>query len=407
MQAARRNVQREILSRGRAASLAWLIIIGFLTFEMHNAILLTTHQYGGTLDGAVNTATKTWLVVIAFVSLQVVLTWLLPKLMQRSVWQWGVIALQMGLTVGVGTWLNGGQEIMYMGMLPLILIESLNLLNNRWWSLGIIVLAYLVIWGTYGLNAGWIRMALMIQASLFTVIVVMYYWHFYSRQVDERMQAEKLLSELQLTYKQLEAATARNERERVARELHDTLTQGLAGVIMQLEAADNLLDEDQVDRARPIIKRSVEIARTTLRDSRLALTDLRQESAEDLAGRVRLLTDTFAKNDQLQVQAKLVDLPPFSPTVLTELTRCLSETLTNVVKHAATTTVIIRGQRQNDRYQLQVVDFGNGFDQTQKVQAGHYGLTGLNERMAAIGGHMTLISAVGEGTTVTFSLPSP
>ncbi|MFC6182570.1 sensor histidine kinase [Lactiplantibacillus daowaiensis] len=398
-------VQREILTKGRPASLAWLLIVACLTLGMHNATLIATGQYGQGGLGVVNTPWKTWLVMVAFVGLVGGLIWLLPRLIGQPFCQWGVMVCQLALTVGVGTWLHGGQELLYMGMLPLMLIEGLNLVSNKWWVLALIWLTYGAVWVSYGLNTSWMRMAIMIQASLFTAFIVIYYWRFYSRQVDERMKSEKVLAELQLAYKQLEASTARNERERMARELHDTLTQGLAGVVMQLEAADNLLDNDQVTRAKPIIKRSVTIARKTLQNSRLTLTDLRSASEGDLLGRLQLLTETFQKNYGLTVQTKLPDLPQFTPDVLTEVSRCISEALTNVVKHAQTDTVIIRGQRQAASYQVQVVDFGQGFKATMRQPAGHFGLVGLQERMTAIGGQLQLTSEPGEGTTVTFLIP--
>lgn len=398
----RRAVQKEILTKGRPASIAWLLIVACLTLGMHNATLIATGQV--TKPGP-SVTWLTWLVIVAFVVLVGGLIWLLPRLMTVWLWQWGVIIAQLALTVGVGTWLHGGQELLYMGMLPLMLIEGLNLVSDRWWVIVLIWLTYGAVWVSYGLNTNWTRMAVMIQASLFTAVVVIYYWRFYSHQVDERLKSEKVLAELRLAYKQLEASTARNERERMARELHDTLTQGLAGVVMQLEAADDLLDNDQVDRAKPIIKRSVTIARKTLQESRLTITDLRSASEGDLAGRVQLLTETFQKNYGLTVQTKLPDLPVFSPNVLTEVSRCLSEALTNVVKHAQTDTVIIRGQRQADQYQVQVVDFGQGFKLSLRQPAGHFGLVGLRERMAAINGQVQLTSEPGEGTTVTFLIP--
>lgn len=398
---ARKDVQREILARGRVASIAWLLIVAFLTFQMYNATAMSS-EYS---RSPINSATKTWWVIILSVVIEIGLVWVFPMLMQRRFLQWGVICLQLAQTIFFGTWLSGGQEILFMGMLPLLLIEGLNLVHNKWRILVMVFVVYSGVWISYGLNSDWTHTLLMAQASLFTTLIVIYYWRFYTRQVDERLKAEKLLMELQLTYKQLEVSAARNERERMARELHDTLTQGLAGVVMQLEAADTLLDQEQSERAKPIIKRSIVIARQTLRDSRLTLTDLRSVSEGDLGGRLQLLTETFQKNYGLVVQTKLSELPAFSPTVLTEVSRCLSEALTNVVKHAQTDTVIVRGQRQSTMYQIQVVDFGRGFKMTARTATGHFGFTGLRERMQAIGGQLQVSSEQGEGTTVTLKIP--
>lgn len=68
---------------------------------------------------------------------------------------------------------------------------------------------------------------------------MVFYSRYYFQQAAQRQQAEELLAEVQLAYDQVEASTIRTERQRVARELHDTLTQGLAGTVMQLEAAES------------------------------------------------------------------------------------------------------------------------------------------------------------------------
>ena len=104
----------------------------------------------------------------------------------------------------------------------------------------------------------------------------------YSRQADARVKAQELLAELEAANRrltesadQIEDLTLANERQRMARELHDTLAQGLAGLILQLEAADSHLASGHPDRAQAIVQQAMTRARETLAESRRAIDGLR------------------------------------------------------------------------------------------------------------------------------------
>ena len=126
----------------------------------------------------------------------------------------------------------------------------------------------------------------MLPMTFFVVVYVV----LYSRQAEARMQAQRLLRDLEGANRQLTEYAARvedltiaAERQRMARELHDTLSQGLAGLILQLEAADAHLAANHPERARSILEQSMEKARGTLREARQAIDDLRQPAGRDLA----------------------------------------------------------------------------------------------------------------------------
>ncbi|NBD35492.1 MAG: hypothetical protein GVY30_05785, partial [Chloroflexi bacterium] len=128
--------------------------------------------------------------------------------------------------------------------------------------------------------------------TLFVVIYVV----LYMRQVEARDHAQRLLHELEIAHAELaehaeriEALTLAAERQRMARELHDTLAQGLAGLLLQLEAADSHLDAGRGERAQGIVQQAMARARATLAEARWAIDDLRatQLSAPDLAAAIR------------------------------------------------------------------------------------------------------------------------
>src|SRR5207253_8922753 len=109
----------------------------------------------------------------------------------------------------------------------------------------------------------------------------------YMKEVQARHQAQALLRDLAAAQAQVAALTLASERQRMARELHDTLAQGLAGLILQLEAVDAHLAGERPERASAIVRQAMGRARSTLSDARAAIDDLRAASTSDLASSVR------------------------------------------------------------------------------------------------------------------------
>ena len=135
------------------------------------------------------------------------------------------------------------------------------------------------------------------------MIFVAMYVELYTRQSRANEKAQGLLAELESSNRQLteysaqvEDLTIAAERQRMARELHDTLSQGLAGLILQLEAVDANLANGKTDRSRQIIQQAMESARLTLSEARLAIDDLRQgqlnSCREDLQKKISQFTDS-------------------------------------------------------------------------------------------------------------------
>ena len=126
------------------------------------------------------------------------------------------------------------------------------------------------------------------------IIFVVIYVTLYVRQMEAREKAQALAVELETANRQLtdyaarvEDLTIANERQRMARELHDTLSQGLAGLILQLEAAQAHLGQDHPAKAREIITDAMGQARRTLSEARRAIDDLRQSPQDDLDSALR------------------------------------------------------------------------------------------------------------------------
>lgn len=245
-----------------------------------------------------------------------------------------------------------------------------------------------------------------------TAFVVIYVT-LYSRQAEAREQAQELLLELQASHRQLaeyatrvEELTRSTERQRMARELHDTLAQGLAGLILQLEAADSHLGSQNPARAQTIIQQAMARARTTLSESRRVIDDLRASTTgrEDLAEALGAEVEHFKSATGLPCALALA-LPPALPPSLTEpILRTVAEGLTNVLRYAQAHQAWVRLTHTATQLEIEVRDDGRGFN-PDDLPAGHYGLLGLQERARLAGGTLTIASQPGQGTSLKLVLP--
>ena len=206
---------------------------------------------------------------------------------------------------------------------------------------------------------------------------------------------------------QVEELTLAAERQRMARELHDTLAQGVAGLILQLEAVDANLESGDSQRAQTIVQQAMVRARGTLADARRAIDDLRkgQEDGRDLGKTIRDKTDRFTSSTNIPCHLDL-DLPPTLPAALCEPTvRTITEALANIAKHATATVVWVSLKVENQTLAVEVKDDGVGFDPTAPIAPGHYGLQGIQERAALAGGSVDIVSQPGGGTSIRLCLP--
>ncbi|HYQ68887.1 sensor histidine kinase [Actinophytocola sp.] len=181
------------------------------------------------------------------------------------------------------------------------------------------------------------------------------------------------------------------ERQRLAHELHDTLAQGLAGVVLQLEAAEQYLD----GRAAQLVTRARETAGACLVDTRRAVAALRPEplAGTSLVDALRRLCDRCVVRGTVRA---------CHPSVEVVALRVVQEALANAAKHAGATEVTVTAEYEAAALRLVVRDDGRGFDPA-SVEGG-FGLATMRERVASVGGTLSVTSAPGAGTTVTATL---
>jgi len=196
------------------------------------------------------------------------------------------------------------------------------------------------------------------------------------------------------------------ERNRLAREIHDTLAQGLTAAALQLESADALLDSESGNVRKPL-RRALSLMRSNLEEARRSVLDLRAAPLEGrpLSGALKTLVDRWEAQTGTNARYKTVNPGhPLSPSMEAALYRVCQEALNNVARHAQAGRVTVRLVAAPDQVQLMVEDDGRGFD-TSEASADRHGLVGMKERIEILGGALDVTSIPGAGTKVLATVP--
>ena len=265
--------------------------------------------------------------------------------------------------------------------------------------------------GTYVTRFGIAQVGWWLLGTIPLFVFVVLYVEMYSRQINTNERARRLLGEIETANRQLAAYAAQvedltiaAERQRMARELHDTLSQGLAGLILQLEAVDAHLQGGRPEKARQIVQHSMESARATLDGARRAIDDLRDGGPVDLEEALRSQVSHFIESSGISCSLEL-DLPAGMLDGQCDLiVRTVAEALSNIARHASATQAYVRLEAQAGSLALVIGDNGKGFDPA-AVPVGHYGLVGMRERARLAGGSLDIESNPGRGTTLTVHIP--
>ena len=201
---------------------------------------------------------------------------------------------------------------------------------------------------------------------------------------------------------------ALEERNRLAREIHDTLAQGLAGISLQLETADALLESGaSEERAHSAVQQALSLARANLEEARRSVLDLRAAPLEGrtLAEALGDLADAASEKDGLKVMfASTGGSRPLPARIEAGIYRIAQEALSNIMQHSGARRALLRLSISTERVSLVVEDDGEGFDPA-LVPEGRFGLNGMNERARLLGGKLRLRSSPGNGVRLEVSIP--
>lgn len=301
-----------------------------------------------------------------------------------------------------------GYETIFLGLIPVLIYQSTIIYYNAIKVIVTSVFYYGIFCATIMIYDGIRELVRYIPILVLITIAVRAFSAIYIKQVKLRLQSQKVLNELELAYEKVEELTLINERQRMARDLHDTLSQGLAGVIMQLDAADANLNNNNVKRAQEIVQRAMKYARNTLSDSRLVIHDLRfQESKDiDFSKAIEKEITSFKTVSHTFIITNITVESQISPKIIKHVLYILREALNNIAKHARAKNVAVKIVENRNALDINISDDGVGFEiKLLDKLFGHYGILGMTERVKAINGEIEIESKKRIGTNIKIRIP--
>ncbi len=297
------------------------------------------------------------------------------------------------------------------GLIP----QAFMLLPGRWAyvaAAGVFVVASTAHWGV-GVLTDPGRLTQLV-GNLALASAVGLFINALARQSEERrriiVELENARAENTRLLAEARQSAVLQERQRMAGEIHDTLAQGLTGIVTQLEAAEQALD-DQSAGVRRHLDTARRLARESLAEARRSVQALRPQPLEavQLPEAVAQVAARWAHDTGIAATATTTGAPrPLHPEVEVTLLRAAQEAFTNAARHARPSAVSLTLSYMEDLVSLDVHDDGAGFDPTvlrSNGSPGGYGLTAMRERLARLAGTLDLESAPGAGTTLAVSIP--
>lgn len=204
-----------------------------------------------------------------------------------------------------------------------------------------------------------------------------------------------------------------NERQRVARDIHDGPAQSLANVILKTQLSEKMLNIDK-DKAMNELKELKVIVRESLKDIRKIIYDLRPMSLDDLGliPTIQRYGEVFSRETGIDVNVSLLDIESeLNSYIQISVFRIIQESLNNIKKHSGATKVSIVIELTNEKLNLIIKDNGKGFDtNTLKIYNddidGGYGLMGMEERAKLLDGILKIKSSPGQGSKIVLMIPT-
>jgi signal transduction histidine kinase len=217
----------------------------------------------------------------------------------------------------------------------------------------------------------------------------------------------RIREQMAIIRQKLRHSAVLEERNRIARELHDTLEQELAGITMQLDLAN-----DCFQQAPRIAQQALEAARNMSRHSmvgaRRSVWDLRCQLLEDgdLISAIAHIVEPLVPRERTKVNVRIQGNPVRLPgQIEMNLLRISQEGVANAVKHGAAKHVGIELNYAPESVSLIVIDDGKGFAASQPSPSGHFGLLDMRERAQSMGSELKIESATGRGTRIELKVP--
>ncbi|MFI6937746.1 sensor histidine kinase [Streptomyces sp. NPDC050418] len=297
---------------------------------------------------------------------------------------------------------------------PLYFLQ-LHLLPRRTGLVAVAATAVAAISG-YAVHQGSFNAAMAIGPALGAAVAVAVVWG-YQALYRESEQRRRLIEELTAARADLAAAQhaagVSAERERLAREIHDTLAQGLSSIQLLLRAAERALPGSPESAVRHVVQARL-AAVDNLAEARRFVAALAPPSLDgtNLAGALERLCASTAAREGISARFHVAgDTTPLPTAHEVALLRVAQSAMANTVRHAGATTVAMTLRFEDGGVALDITDDGVGFEPDRlpepDPETGGFGLAGMRARLRALGGTLGIASAPGKGTAVEARLPVP
>jgi len=290
------------------------------------------------------------------------------------------------------------------------LVQLLGLLVNFCWAFGAAFLMFKIIDRLTGMRVTPEEEEKGLNIVEFSDI---YSWEkhmeisSYEREIKEK-------NDLLRKQARLLTVTEEQEKTKLARDLHDGVGQSLAALKLILGMTKKNLESDaqKLDKnQRALIQnteKAVKLAETSINEIRNVLNNLKPEHLKEkgLTGGLEAMTKDLNSMNGLSCRLEILHpIPHFDDTITLNLYRIMQEALTNIVKHARASSVVIRAgaMNKNDYYDFQIIDDGIGFD-IRKNQFG-VGIPSIQDRVKMLGGRVEILTAEGKGTRIIVEVP--
>ncbi|GKU26660.1 histidine kinase [Clostridium folliculivorans] len=338
--------------------------------------------------------------------IQLFVFWFSSNIFKNKYWLYFVI--QGIITFDYAIIAPEAYKTIVLGLTPLFIIQSMIVYTNAIKVVGIAISFYSIFSCTIIILNGVRELVQSFPLLIVITIAMRAYSIIFFNQVKLRIQSQKVSQELALAYEKVEELTLINERQRVARDLHDTLSQGIAGTIMQLDAVNANLNNNNVKRAQEIVQKAMEHARKTLADSRLVIDDLRAQTNKKMGLKEALEKEisSFKGMSSTSITSSFILDYDISENISKHILYVVREGLNNIARHAEAENAVIEVRENEHQINISISDDGIGFDVKLLDRLfGHYGIIGMTERVKAIKGKIKIKSRRKAGTNINIIIP--
>ncbi|WP_244638212.1 sensor histidine kinase [Clostridium fungisolvens] len=338
--------------------------------------------------------------------IQLCVFWFSSNIFKNKYWLYFVI--QGIITFDYAVIAPEAYKTIVLGLTPLFIIQSMIVYTNAIKVVGIAISFYSIFGCTIIIISGIRELIQSFPLLIIITIAMRAYAIIFFNQVKLRIQSQKVSQELALAYEKVEELTLINERQRVARDLHDTLSQGIAGTIMQLDAVNANLNNNNVKRAQEIVQKAMEHARKTLADSRLVIDDLRSQTNKkiDLREALEKEISSFKGVSSTSITSNFILSDDIPENISKHILYIVREGLNNIARHAKAENAVIDLRENEHQINISISDDGIGFEVKLLDRLfGHYGIIGMNERVKAIKGKIKIKSRRKAGTNLSIIIP--